>query len=137
MLTCPIPPGIYPTMSLQNLKIRSATDVRFITSAVRINSGIATRAKLLSPVNILVPMMASPIPLFNAYIKEDMIMAAAIGIPNTKNAMKLTKNNAMLDIYLSSSLMCPHEALGIHYHITQNMIAHKPKTNRQDCIHIF
>ena len=35
-----------------------------------------------------------------------MIMAAAIGIPNTKNAMKLTKNNAMLDIYLSSSPLC-------------------------------
>lgn len=137
IFTCPIPPGIYPTISLQNLKIRSATDVRFITSAVRMNNGIATRAKLFSPVNILVPIIASPMPLFSAYRKEEMIIADAIGIPSIKNIIKLIKNSAILDIFYPPVPDSCKKLMGVRNNVAYNMKTHQAKADRQDCIHIL
>lgn len=81
-------------------------------------------------------MIARPIPLFNAYRNEEIIMAAAIGIPRMKNAMKLTKNSAMLDI-LPRLLSALNHVLRVGDHVADNVVTHQPKADRKHRIHIF
>ena len=90
-------------MLLQNLKMRSATEVRFITSAQRMNIGIAISAKLLRPVNIWVPSMARFTLVMMQYSREEVNIEAAIGMPSRNKAAKEPRNTNISMPYASFS----------------------------------